>query len=91
MNVVVQNHLVPTGPHAIAHRYHNRERIPAALLAFLLGSLGAHKFYLGRPAAGIIYFLFGWTGIPFLISMFEGLSYLLTPESTFDARHNYTP
>ena len=91
VNVVVQNHLAPTGPYAMAHRYHSRERIPAAVLAFFFGFLGAHKFYLGRPAAGIVYLLFFWTGIPAMISFFEGLSYLLTPEATFDARHNYVP
>ena len=43
----------------------------AVLLALFLGGLGAHKFYLGKIAAGIIYILFCWTTIPAWIALFE--------------------
>ncbi|MDB9505721.1 TM2 domain-containing protein [Microcystis aeruginosa CS-338/01] len=38
-----------------------RNRTIAALLAFFLGYLGIHKFYLGENLAGILYLLFFWT------------------------------
>ncbi|MCL2579408.1 MAG: TM2 domain-containing protein [Oscillospiraceae bacterium] len=44
----------------------------AAILAFLLGTFGAHWFYLGRPKRAIWYLLFFWTGIPTLIGFVEG-------------------
>jgi len=43
----------------------------AVLLALFLGGLGAHKFYLGKTVAGIVYILFCWTTIPAWISLFE--------------------
>lgn len=43
----------------------------AVLLALFLGGLGAHKFYLGKTGAGIIYILFCWTTIPAWIALFE--------------------
>ncbi len=41
------------------------------LLAFFLGGIGIHKFYSGRIAAGILYLLFCWTGIPAFIAFIE--------------------
>jgi hypothetical protein len=49
----------------------------AVLLAFLLGGLGIHKFYLDKPGIGVLYLLFCWTWIPAIISIFEGIGYLL--------------
>jgi TM2 domain-containing membrane protein YozV len=43
----------------------------AALLAFFLGWVGAHKFYLGQTGLGIAYLLFFWTTIPRWISLIE--------------------
>lgn len=50
-----------------------------AMLAFFLGGLGAHKFYLGKYGQGICYILFCWTGIPGLIAFVEFIIYLCTP------------
>jgi TM2 domain-containing membrane protein YozV len=55
----------------------------AILLAFFVGWLGAHKFYMGQTGWGIAYLLFCWTGIPSLVSFFEMFS---LPGSV--ARHN---
>lgn len=43
------------------------------LLAILLGSLGAHKFYSGKILKGIIYLIFCWTYIPGIIGFIEGI------------------
>ena len=59
----------------------------AVLLAWLLGGLGAHKFYLGQPIWGLIYLVFCWTGIPSVIGFIEGIGYLLTSEAVFARRY----
>ena len=43
----------------------------ASLLAFFLGSFGAHRFYMGDIGLGVLYVLFCWTGIPHLIALVE--------------------
>ena len=41
------------------------------LLTFFLGGLGIHKFYAGKPIAGIFYLIFCWTYVPGIIAFFE--------------------
>lgn len=64
-----------------------KSRIVAALLAFLLGGIGVHKFYLGQTAMGVVYLLFSWTFIPMFISWIEGLVYLLSSERAFALKY----
>lgn len=45
-----------------------KNKIVAALLAFFLGPLGVHKFYLGRPGAGIAMLLISLTVIGLLVT-----------------------
>ncbi|MBO0423227.1 TM2 domain-containing protein [Enterococcus plantarum] len=47
------------------------------LLAFLLGGIGAHKFYSGFSGKGIMYLLFSWTMIPGIIAFFTSIATLL--------------
>ncbi len=65
-----------------------KNRILAALLAFFVGWLGIHKFYLGYNLAGIVYLIFSWTFIPGLIAFFEGVGLLLMSDRAFDAQYN---
>lgn len=67
----------------------NRTKGMAALLAFLLGGLGAHKFYLGQPALGVLYLFFCWTFIPVFIAFLEVFVYLSHSEKDFDRKYNY--
>jgi TM2 domain-containing membrane protein YozV len=55
------------------------DKTALALLAFFLGGLGAHKFYVGKYGQGVLYLLFCWTGIPGLIAFIEFIIYLCTP------------
>jgi TM2 domain-containing membrane protein YozV len=68
----------------------SRNRTSAALFAFFLGGLGAHKFYLGQPGLGILYLLFCWTFIPAIVGLIEGIVYLSMSDASFAARYNGT-
>lgn len=65
----------------------SKSRVAAALLAFFLGGLGVHKFYLGRPVWGILYLLFCWTFIPALVSFVEFIVYLCMSDESFAAKY----
>ncbi len=64
-----------------------KNRYIAALLAFFLGGLGVHKFYLGKWT-GVIYLLFCWTYIPSIIALIEGILYLTKGEEAFNEKYN---
>ncbi|TZF86696.1 TM2 domain-containing protein [Lysobacter lacus] len=65
----------------------HKSRMTAALLAFFLGGLGAHKFYLGRVGWGIAYLLFCWTLIPGIVAFVEFIVYLCTSDEAFAAKY----
>lgn len=48
-----------------------KDEFTGGLLAFLLGGLGAHRFYMGQAGWGIFYLLFSWTFIPAIVSFVE--------------------
>jgi TM2 domain-containing membrane protein YozV/ribosomal protein L40E len=53
-----------------------KSRMTAAILAFFLGWIGGHKFYMGQVGLGIIYLIFSWTGVPAIIAFVEGILYV---------------
>jgi TM2 domain-containing membrane protein YozV/RNA polymerase subunit RPABC4/transcription elongation factor Spt4 len=59
----------------------------AVALAVFLGSIGIHKFYLGKYAQGFIYLALCWTTVPFFIGLFEALIYAFTPQESFSQRY----
>ena len=70
----------------------DKNKIVAALLAFFLGWLGIHKFYLGKTTAGIIMLLCGTIGwvlfaippmIIGVIAFIEFIIYLLKTDGDF--------
>lgn len=65
-----------------------RNRTSAALLAFFLGGLGAHKFYVGQSGLGIVYLLFCWTFLPSIAGFIEAIVYLSMSDETFNAKFN---
>jgi TM2 domain-containing membrane protein YozV len=48
-----------------------RDELLGILLAVLLGSFGAHHFYLRRKGLGILYLVLFWTGIPAILGIIE--------------------
>jgi len=65
----------------------SKSRLTAALLAFFLGGIGAHKFYLGQTGLGIVYLLFFWTFIPAFIAFIEFIIYLTMSDEKFAVKY----
>jgi len=64
-----------------------RDRTTAGLLAILLGSFGAHRFYLGHIGLGFLYLIFFWTWIPGIVGLIEGIIYFTLSDNEFKARY----
>lgn len=64
-------------------------RFIAAGLAILLGTFGAHKFYMGKIAQGFVYLLFCWTGVPQVVGIIEGIVYIVQGEERFRRENSY--
>jgi TM2 domain-containing membrane protein YozV/ribosomal protein L37E len=64
-----------------------KSRGAAAFLAFVLGGLGAHKFYLGEIGLAILYLLFCWTFIPAFIGLIEDFVYLFMSDERFARKY----
>lgn len=80
----------PSSPQiVIAAPRNSRSRPFALVLCFFLGLLGFHRFYLGRPWAGIAYLLtFWWCPITWLILVIEFFALLCCSDATFDLEYN---
>ena len=61
------------------------------LITFFLGSMGAHKFYLGKWVQGIFYLLFFWTYIPTLIALVEFIVYACTSTERLNEKYSAHP
>ena len=64
-----------------------KSKAMAVLLAFFLGSFGAHTFYLGKKVMGILYLVFFWTYIPTFLSLFDAIVLLFRSKDSFERRY----
>ncbi len=64
-----------------------KSKSTAGLFALLLGGIGIHKFYLGRPVQGIVYILLCWTFVPAIIALVEGIIYLTMDDAKFAEKY----
>ncbi|MCH5328886.1 MAG: TM2 domain-containing protein [Coprobacter sp.] len=60
----------------------------AAVLAFFVGGLGIHKFYLGKPLQGVLYLVFCWSFVPAVVAFVEAITYFVASEEEFDRKYN---
>lgn len=65
-----------------------KSKTTTILLAFFLGGIGIHRFYLGQSGKGIMYLLFFWTLIPALIALIDFMGFIMMSDSTFDRKYN---
>lgn len=57
--------------------FQQKSNLLAGALAIVLGTFGAHWFYMGRPRRAVKYIIFCWTGIPTIMSIVEGIGFLI--------------
>ncbi|MCL1907817.1 MAG: TM2 domain-containing protein [Holophagaceae bacterium] len=65
----------------------SKSRVAAALLAFFLGGVGVHKFYLGQIGLGVVYLIFFWTLIPSIVALIEFIILLCMSDEAFAAKY----
>jgi TM2 domain-containing membrane protein YozV len=65
-----------------------KSKVAAALLAFFLGGIGIHKFYLGQVGWGFLYLIFCWTFIPAIAAFVEFIIYLTMSDEAFAAKYH---
>jgi TM2 domain-containing membrane protein YozV len=74
-------------------RSSERSKIVAALLAFFLGPLGVHRFYLGRTGSGIVMLLLTCTLVGLLVTglwaFIDFVRYLVMSDAEFEHRYGY--
>lgn len=73
----------------VAHR--GKRKGLTAVLAFLGGGIGLHKFYTGNWGWGLIYLALCTTGLPLVLSVIEFIRVLCLTQEEFDRRYNYRP
>lgn len=66
----------------------DKNKLAAGLLAFFVGGIGIHKFYLGDKTAGILYAVFCWTGIPGILAFIDAIMLLVMTDEDFNAKYN---
>ncbi|MCH2042685.1 MAG: TM2 domain-containing protein [Saprospiraceae bacterium] len=65
-----------------------KNRFIAAILGFMVGFLGIHKFYLGRTFQGFLHLITGPIG--WAIAVIEAFGYLRMGSDEFDIRYNFS-
>lgn len=63
-----------------------KSKTTAGVLGILLGSVGAHYFYMGKTGKGVACLLTCWSGIPGIIGLVKGIQYLVMDENQFQAK-----
>lgn len=62
-------------------------RIKAGLLGVLLGFSGAHHYYLGSSAAGLLTLSTACVGVGLVVGMVEGVMLLVMSDEEFEAKY----
>ena len=83
---------VPPAP--VAVQANDRNKYVAAVMAFVIGTLGIHRFYLGRTGSGIVMLVLSITVVGLVISapwaLIDMIRYLMMSDEEFAARYPRT-
>jgi TM2 domain-containing membrane protein YozV len=81
----------PAGGRAAALGGNDRNKYIAALIAFLIGPLGIHRFYLGRNGSAVAMLLLSFTVIGLVLTvpwaLIDMVRYLAMSDREFEARY----
>ena len=66
----------------------NKDKNVTAILAFFLGGLGIHRFYLGQTLFAFLYLIFCWTFIPLCISIIDFFAFIFMSSNKFNKKYN---
>ena len=81
-------------PSVPAIEYNDRNKYIAALIAFVIGPLGIHRFYLGRTGSGIAMLILSCTIIGLIVSVpwafIDMIRYLIMSDREFATRYSRT-
>lgn len=66
----------------------NKNKMITFLLAFFLGFVGVHKFYLRENKIGFLYLIFSWTGLTGWLGWFDAFRILFMSQNIFDMKYN---
>lgn len=65
-----------------------KDRWTAIPLAFFLGGIGVHRFYLQQYVYGILYLLFCFTFVPLIVAFIDGIIWLIQDDNKFNEKYN---
>lgn len=78
-------------PAPVHEPFNDRNKFVAAALAFVLGTLGVHRFYLGRTGSGIAMLVMSITVVGLLVTgpwaFVDMIRYLMMSEREFAVRY----
>lgn len=60
------------------------ERKKAVFLCLLLGTFGAHRFYMHQTYKGLGYLLFSWTLVPSVLSVIDAAFLIKMSDAEFE-------
>jgi TM2 domain-containing membrane protein YozV len=63
-----------------------KNKTTATLLAFFLGGIGIHRFYLKQPLLGVLHLIFCWTYISLIISLIDGIRFAIMSLDDFNQK-----
>lgn len=66
---------------------YGKSKIIAIILALFFGRFGIHHFYLGKPALGLIYFIFSKYELIFYFSLCDILIIIFTNNEAWTKRY----
>lgn len=66
-----------------------KNKTVAGVLALFAGWAGLHRFYLGQPGLGVVYFsLFFFRGFSILLGLADAMSFFFMRQEKFDSKYN---
>ena len=75
-------------PYGIDPEWPVKSKKVAGFLAIFFGTIGSHKFYLGKFIKGLLYIAFSWTAVPTILGVIEGITYLCSSDKAFQLKHH---